>query len=68
MYLAREHTDASLPAIGERFGGRGHTTVLHACRRAAARLATDPEASHLVHDLSMRLSASPSPDGDDRSR
>ncbi|HSD77125.1 MAG TPA: chromosomal replication initiator protein DnaA, partial [Solirubrobacteraceae bacterium] len=42
MYLVREHTDATLPAIGRSFGGRNHTTVLHACRRAAARLAGDP--------------------------
>lgn len=68
MYLAREHTDASLPTIGERFGGRGHTTVLHACRRAATRIAADPEASHVVNDLSMRLSASPPRGEDDRTR
>ena len=45
MYLAREHTDESLPAIGRKFGGRGHTTVLHACRRTEQRLTSDPEAS-----------------------
>ena len=44
MYLAREHTDATLPAIGSGFGGRNHTTVLHACRRTAERIAADPEA------------------------
>ena len=33
MYLARELTDESLPAIGRHFGGRDHTTVLHALRR-----------------------------------
>ena len=36
MYLARELTMRSLPEIGKRFGGRDHTTVLHACRRIAA--------------------------------
>ena len=41
MYLCREHTDQSLPAIGRRFGGRNHTTVMHACRRTSARLASD---------------------------
>ena len=39
MYLARELTDATLPAIGRAFGGRNHTTVLHACRRATERIA-----------------------------
>lgn len=42
MYLARELTERSLPEIGRRFGGRDHTTVLHACRRIAALCAEDP--------------------------
>lgn len=44
MYLAREHTSESLPSIARQFGGRNHTTVLHACRRAAARLEADGQA------------------------
>jgi chromosomal replication initiator protein len=44
MYVSRELTDHSLPAIGRAFGGRDHTTVLSACRRAAERIATNPEA------------------------
>jgi chromosomal replication initiator protein len=44
MYLAREHTSESLPSIARRFGGRNHTTVLHACRRAATRLEDDAGA------------------------
>ncbi len=55
MYLARQHTGASLPAIGQRFGGRNHTTVMYACRKAAERLAADPAAQALVHDLERRL-------------
>ncbi len=55
MYLARRHTDASLPAIGERFGGRNHTTVIYACRKAAERLTADPAAQALVQDLERRL-------------
>jgi chromosomal replication initiator protein len=42
MYLARELTDESLPSIGRAFGGRDHTTVLHALRRAEQRMTTDP--------------------------
>ena len=55
MYLARQHTGASLLAIGERFGGRDHTTVMYACRRAAQRIASDPEAQVLASDLERRL-------------
>jgi chromosomal replication initiator protein len=51
MYLAREHTDATLPAIGREFGGRNHTTVLHAVRRTAERLTTDPDAFDAVRRL-----------------
>ena len=42
MFLAREITARSLPEIGRRFGGRDHTTVLHACRRIAALCSEDP--------------------------
>ncbi len=68
MYLAREHTGASLPSIGAEFGGRGHTTVMHACRRTAERVANDAEASQTVHDLRARLSTTPPAGQDDRPR
>jgi chromosomal replication initiator protein len=55
MYLAREHTDATLPAIGRSFGGKNHTTVMYACRRTAERLAADPDALATVNDLTRRL-------------
>jgi chromosomal replication initiator protein len=55
MYLARELTDQTLPAIGRAFGGRNHTTVLHAYRRTAERLASDAEAFELVQRLSRTL-------------
>jgi len=46
MYVARKTTRLSLPDIGRRFGGRDHTTVLHAIRRVEERLAhPDPEVS-----------------------
>jgi chromosomal replication initiator protein len=55
MYLARELTAQSLPAIGNAFGGRNHTTVLHACRRTAERIAGDPEAFEIVRRLTEAL-------------
>ncbi len=55
MYLAREHTQESLPAIGQAFGGRNHTTVMHAVRKTTERLADDPEAFRAVQKLSARL-------------
>jgi chromosomal replication initiator protein len=55
MYLARELTDATLPAIGRAFGNRNHTTVLHACRRVAERIAVDAEAYDAVQRLTEAL-------------
>ena len=55
MYLAREHTGETLPAIGACFAGRNHTTVMHACRRTAQRIAADPEAFDFVRRLTERL-------------
>ena len=55
MYLARELTDQTLPAIGRAFGGRNHTTVLHACRRTAERIADDPDAYETVRRLTEIL-------------
>jgi chromosomal replication initiator protein len=55
MYLARELTDATLPAIGRAFGGRNHTTVLHAYRKTAERIANDREAYETVRRLTETL-------------
>ena len=55
MYLARELTDATLPAIGRAFGNRNHTTVMHACKRTAERMAADREAYDAVHKLTREL-------------
>ena len=55
MYLARELTDQSLPAIGRAFGNRNHTTVMHACKRTAERIATDREAFDTVRRLTQEL-------------
>jgi chromosomal replication initiator protein len=55
MYLARELTDATLPAIGRAFGGRNHTTVLHAYRKTAERIANDRDAYETVRRLTETL-------------
>jgi len=51
MYLARELTPESLPEIGRQFGGRDHSTVLHAYRRAKRRLAEDQGSRQLYEEL-----------------
>jgi chromosomal replication initiator protein len=55
MYLARELTQESLPAIGARFGGRNHSTVLHAHRKIAADLERKQDVVHRVDALKRRL-------------
>jgi chromosomal replication initiator protein len=55
MYLSRELTDVSLPAIGRAFGNRNHTTVMHACKRTAERIATDKDAYEAVRKLTREL-------------
>jgi chromosomal replication initiator protein len=54
MYLARELTGATLPAIGRAFA-RNHTTVMHACKRTTDRIASDPAAYEAVRYLTLEL-------------
>jgi chromosomal replication initiator protein len=55
MYLARELTEESLPAIARQFGGRDHTTVLHAWRRTSARIDSDAGSREAVERLCQEL-------------
>ncbi len=55
MYLARELTHESLPAIGRHFGDRDHTTVLYACRRAHERLGKDGDARDAIQAMRTSL-------------
>jgi len=55
MWLAKELTPMSLPAIGEAFGGRDHTTVLHACRTITELRRADNQLNHDVHVLTQVL-------------
>jgi chromosomal replication initiator protein len=55
MYLARKMTNASLPKIGEEFGGRDHTTVMHANGKIAEELKTNPEIEEAVKSISGNI-------------
>ena len=55
MYLAKELTQKSLPEIGELFGGRDHTTVLHAVRKISAERQTVSELNQQLHVLEQTL-------------
>lgn len=55
MYLAKELTQKSLPEIGELFGGRDHTTVLHAVRKIAAERQQLTELNQQLHVLEQTL-------------
>ena len=55
MALAKELTDGSLKEVGQAFGGRDHTTVLHACRLVAEWLKTDSAFFDEWHALLRRL-------------
>jgi chromosomal replication initiator protein len=59
MYLCKELTTHSLPAIARAFDGRDHTTVLHACKRVAAHIAVSPPAYHDIESLTTTLTAPP---------
>ncbi len=55
MYLAKTLTLRSLPEIGRRFGGRDHTTVLHAVRKMHRLAATDPDVARAVGEITTKL-------------
>ncbi|MDQ6775439.1 MAG: chromosomal replication initiator protein DnaA [Actinomycetota bacterium] len=55
MHLARVLTEASLPVIGQAFGGRSHATVVHACRRVAEQLSVDDKAAAAVSAITAAI-------------
>ena len=55
MYLTRELTDMSLPKIGESFGGRDHTTVLHACEKISSEMMTSAALAEEIKSLKDEL-------------
>lgn len=61
MYLCRELTDLSLPKIGQAFGGRDHTTVMHADRKVRQLMAERRSLFNQVSDLTSRIKSQPRP-------
>src|SRR6476659_3716684 len=55
MYLCRELTDLSLPRIGEKFGGRDHTTVMHAERKIKAQMPEKLTTYNQIAELTSRI-------------
>ena len=55
MYLSRKLTDMSLPKIGEEFGGRDHTTVIHAYEKISDNLNKDESLQHTIDDITKKL-------------
>jgi chromosomal replication initiator protein len=55
MYLSRKLTDMSLPKIGEEFGGRDHTTVIHAYEKISESLNNDESLQSTVNELSKKI-------------
>jgi chromosomal replication initiator protein len=55
MYLMRQHTDLSLPRIGEEFGGKDHTTVMYSCDKIAKQAEKDRELNQVITKLSDRI-------------
>ncbi len=55
MYLSRKILDISLPKIGEQFGGRDHTTVIHACSKIEKELEKDQSLQKTIFELEKRI-------------
>jgi chromosomal replication initiator protein len=55
MYLSRELTDFSLPKIGEAFGGRDHTTVIHAHEKISQAIQEDQELYKVINNLNEKI-------------
>jgi len=56
MYLARKLCKSSYPELGQKFGGKDHTTVLSACRKIEQLVGSDPKTRHIVEELERHLS------------
>ena len=57
MCLCRKLTDLSLPKIGEKFGGRDHTTIIHGFEKISRELQTDIELTQILNELEAKITA-----------
>jgi chromosomal replication initiator protein len=55
MYLLREEFNVSFPTIGERLGGRDHTTVIHSCEKVKEELKTSPALEQELEHIRAML-------------
>lgn len=55
MYLSRELTDFSLPKIGDAFGGRDHTTVIHAHEKISQQIKNDQELNKVINNITEKI-------------
>lgn len=55
MYLSREYTNASFPEIGNKFGGKDHSTVIHACKKIGKAVENDIELKNIIESIKALL-------------
>lgn len=55
MYLCRKHTETSFPAIGDKFGGRDHSTVIHASKTIEKKIKDDPHMQSAIASIERNL-------------
>ena len=58
MYLAKHHTNNSLKSIGDKFGGRDHSTVIYSCKTVEDLIDTDPLMKDALHELEKKVKMS----------
>ena len=57
MYLCRELTDCSFPEIGEKFGGKDHTTIIHAWRKIKEQRKKDKNLNREIEEIIQRITS-----------
>jgi chromosomal replication initiator protein len=55
MYLCRKHTESSFPTIGDKFGGRDHSTVIHASKTIEKKIKADPSMQSAIESIERNL-------------